>query len=153
MEILRPMSEDEFLAVEGVGKVKLEKYGSEFINAIVQFQRNKSVVKKEKKDSTYKKTLELFENGISVEEIAERRNISQTTVISHLAKLYVDGHNLDLSQFVSEKEINKIQKAQIELEKPNALKPYFDYFEEKMSYDKIRFGLAIIERKNQTQQV
>ena len=153
MELLRPMNEDEFLAVEGVGKVKLEKYGSEFINAIIQFHRNKSVIKKEKKDSTYKKTLELFENGISVEEIAERRNISQTTVISHLAKLYVDGYNLDLSQFVSEEEIEKIRNAQLKLENPNALKPYFDYFEEKISYDKIRFGLAFIERKNQSQQV
>ena len=26
--------------------------------------------------------------------------------------------------------------------------PYFEYFEEKMSYDKIRFGLAFIERKH-----
>lgn len=150
MEILRPMTDEEFLAVEGVGKAKLEKYGSEFIQAIIEFQRNKSVVKKEKKDNTYKKTLELFENGISIEEIAEQRGLSQTTIISHLAKLYVDGNNIDLSQFVSEEEISKIEKAQIELENPDALRPYFDYFEEKMSYDKIRFGLAFLERKKQT---
>ncbi|WP_276379983.1 DNA helicase RecQ [Flavobacterium sp. H4147] len=149
MEILRPMTDEDFLAVEGVGKAKLEKYGSEFINAIVEFHRNKSVAKKEKKDSTYKKTLELFESGISIEEIAERRSLGQSTIVSHLAKLYVDGHDLDLSQFVSENEIKEIQKAQIELENPNALKPYFDYFEEKMSYDKIRFGLAYIERQYQ----
>jgi ATP-dependent DNA helicase RecQ len=149
MEILRPMSDDEFLTVEGVGKVKLEKYGAEFINAIIEFERNKSVVKKEKKDSTYKKTLELFENGLSVADIAEKRNVSQTTIISHLAKLYVDGHDLDLSQFVTDEEIVKIEKAQVDLEKPNALKPYFDYFEENISYDKIRFGLAFIERKHQ----
>jgi len=149
MEILRPMSDEDFLAVEGVGKAKLEKYGDEFIKAIIEFQRNKSVVKKEKKDNTYKKTLELFENGVSVQEIAEKRDLSQTTIISHLAKLYVDGYDLDLSQFVSKDEISQIAKAQIELENPNALKPYFDYFEEKMSYDKIRFGLAFIEKKNQ----
>ncbi|MBO9584604.1 MAG: DNA helicase RecQ [Flavobacterium sp.] len=150
MEVLRPMTDEDFLAIEGVGKAKLEKYGDEFIKAIIEFQRNKSVVKKEKKDNTYKKTLELFENGVSVQEIAEQRDLSATTIISHLAKLYVDGHDLDLSQFVSEDEISQIAKAQIELENPNALKPYFDYFEEKMSYDKIRFGLAFIERKNQT---
>ncbi|HEU0125636.1 DNA helicase RecQ [Flavobacterium sp.] len=150
MEILRPMTDEDFLAVEGVGKAKLEKYGSEFINAIIEFYKNKSVVKKEKKENTYKKTLELFESGISVEEIAESRNLGRTTIISHLAKLYVDGHQIDLSQFVSEDEISKIEKAQIELEKPETLRPYFEYFEEKMSYDKIRFGLAFIERKSQT---
>ena len=148
MEILRPMTDEEFLAVEGVGKAKLEKYGDEFIKAIIEFQRNKSVVKKEKKDNTYKKTLELFENGVSVEEIAEQRDLSQTTIISHLAKLYVDGYDLDLSQFVSEEEVSQIAKAQVELENPNALRPYFDYFEEKMSYDKIRFGLAFLEKHN-----
>lgn len=149
MEILRPMSDEEFLAVEGVGKAKLEKYGADFIKAIIEFERNKSVVKKEKKDNTYKKTLELFQNGVSVEEIAEQRDLNPTTIISHLAKLYVDGHDLDLSQFVSEDEILQIEKAQTELENPNALRPYFDYFEEKMSYDKIRFGLAFLEKKNQ----
>jgi len=147
MEVLRPMTDEDFLAVEGVGKAKLEKYGSEFIKAIIEFQRNKSVVKKEKKDNTYKKTLELFQNGVSVEEIAEQRDLSPTTIISHLAKLYVDGHDLDLSQFVSDDEILQIEKAHKELENPNALRPYFDYFEEKMSYDKIRFGLAFLERK------
>ena len=150
MEVLRPMSDEDFLAVEGVGKAKLEKYGTDFINVIIEFQRNKSVVKKEKKENTYKKTLELFQAGLSVKGIAEQRNLGETTIISHLAKLYVDGIDIDLSQFVSEEEILQIEKAQIELENPNALRPYFDYFEEKMSYDKIRFGLAFLERKHQT---
>jgi ATP-dependent DNA helicase RecQ len=150
MEVLRPMSDEDFLAVEGVGKAKLEKYGTDFINAIIEFQRNKSVVKKEKKENTYKKTLELFQAGLSVKEIAEQRNLGETTIISHLAKLYVDGNDIDLSQFVSEEEILQIEKAQIELENPNALRPYFDYFEEKMSYDKIRFGLAFLERKQKS---
>lgn len=151
MEIIRPTSDEEFLTIEGVGKAKLEKYGSEFINAIIEFQKTKNVVKKEKKESTYKKTLELFENGLSVEEIAERRSVSQTTIISHLAKLYVDGHDLDLTQFISDQETNQIKKAKSELDNPSALKPYFDYFEEKMSYDKIRFGLAVIERSKDTE--
>ncbi|MDR6763449.1 ATP-dependent DNA helicase RecQ [Flavobacterium sp. 2755] len=148
MEILRPMSDEDFLAVEGVGKAKLEKYGAEFIKAIIEFQRNKSVVKKEKKESTYAKTLELFQNGLSIEEIAGQRNLGETTIVSHLAKLYVDGNDFDLSQFVSDKEIIEIEKAQLELENPSALRPYYEYFEEKMSYDKIRFGLAFLERKH-----
>ncbi|UUF13304.1 MULTISPECIES: DNA helicase RecQ [Flavobacterium] len=148
MEILRPMSDEDFLAVEGVGKAKLEKYGAEFIKAIIEFQRNKSVVKKDKKESTYAKTLELFLNGLSIEEIAGQRNLGETTIVSHLAKLYVDGNDFDLSQFVSDKEIIEIKKAQLELENPSALRPYYEYFEEKMSYDKIRFGLAFLERKH-----
>ena len=61
----------------------------------------------------------------------------------------MDGNDIDVSQFISDEEVTLLQKAQIELEHPNALKPYFDHFEEKMGYDKIRFGLAIIEKKKQ----
>ena len=148
METLRPMSDEEFLAIDGVGKTKLEKYGSEFINAIIEFQKSKKT-KTKKESSTYKTTLELFENGNTIEEIAAKRNLGHSTVISHLAKLYLDGNDIDVSQFISDEEVTLLQKAQIELENPNALKPYFDHFEEKMGYDKIRFGLAVLEKKKQ----
>ena len=148
MEILRPMSEEEFLAIDGVGKTKLEKYGSEFINAIVEFQNNKKKNTK-KESSTYKTTLELYKNGLSVQEISEQRNLGVSTIVSHLAKLYLDGADIDVSQFVSDEEVEELQKAKTTLENPSALKSYYDYFEEKIAYDKIRFGLAILEKKKQ----
>jgi len=148
MEILRPMSEEEFLAIDGVGKTKLEKYGSEFINAIVEFQNNKKKNTK-KESSTYKTTLELYKNGLSVQEISEQRNLGVSTIVSHLAKLYLDGADIDVSQFVSDEEVEELQKAKTTLENPSALKSYYDYFEEKIAYDKIRFGLAILENKKQ----
>jgi ATP-dependent DNA helicase RecQ len=148
METIRPMSDEEFLAIDGVGKAKLEKYGQEFIDAIVYFEnaKKKAKTKTKKEGNTYKTTLELFENGNTIAEIAEKRNLGQTTIVSHLAKLYSDGHNFDISQFVSDEEVLLLHKAQVELEYPTALKPYYDYFEEKLSYDKIRFGLAVVER-------
>lgn len=147
METQRPMSDDEFLAIDGVGKAKLEKYGDSFIKAIIDFQKNK-VVRKKKEGSTYKETLELFQSGMTVEEIAIKRKLGVTTITSHLAKLYLDGHPIDLSIYITEDEISKIAEAKIKLESPNALKPYFEYFEEQMAYDKIRIGLALIEKEN-----
>jgi len=147
MEIQRPMSDDEFIAIDGVGKAKLEKYGDTFIKTIIEFQKNK-VVRKKKEGSTYKETLELFQSGLTVEEIAAKRKLGVTTITSHLAKLYLDGHPIDLSIYISEDEISKIAEAKIKLESPNALKPYFEYFEEQMAYDKIRIGLALIEKEN-----
>ena len=147
MEIQRPMSDEEFLAIDGVGKAKLEKYGDSFIKAIIEFQKNK-VVRKKKEGSTYKETLELFQSGLTVEEIAAKRNLGVTTITSHLAKLYSDGHPIDLSIYITEAEILKIAEAKIKLESPNALKPYFEFFEEQIPYDKIRIGLALIEKEN-----
>ncbi|SHL83442.1 DNA helicase RecQ [Flavobacterium xanthum] len=147
METERPMSDQELLAIDGVGKAKLEKYGDAFINAIIDFQKSK-VVRKKKEATTFKETLELYKNGFSVEEIAQKRKLGLSTIMSHLAKLYVDGAYIDLDSFISKEEVTQIAEAQIKLESPNALKPYFDYFEEKIDYGKIRLALAILEKEN-----
>ncbi|MFV8378774.1 DNA helicase RecQ [Flavobacterium sp. LB3R33] len=147
METERPMSDTELLAIDGVGKTKLEKYGDAFIKVIQGFQKAKGT-KKKKEATTYKETLELYKNGFSVEEIAQKRKLGLSTIISHLAKLYVDGADIDLDSFISKEEVSQIAEAQIKLESPNALKPYFDYFEEKIDYGKIRLALAVIEKEN-----
>jgi ATP-dependent DNA helicase RecQ len=41
METIRPMSDAEFITIDGVGKAKLEKYGDAFIKAIITFQKKK----------------------------------------------------------------------------------------------------------------
>ncbi|MFV8337238.1 DNA helicase RecQ [Flavobacterium sp. RSP29] len=147
METERPMNDPELLAIDGVGKAKLEKYGDMFIKAIIDFQKSK-VVRKKKEATTYKETLELYKNGLSVEEIAQKRKLGLSTIMSHLAKLYVDGADIDLDSFISKEEVMQIAEAQIKLESPNTLKPYFDYFEEKIDYGKIRLALAILEKEN-----
>jgi ATP-dependent DNA helicase RecQ len=147
MDAERPMSDTELLAIDGVGKVKLEKYGDAFIKAIIDFQKTKAT-KKKKEATTYATTLELYQKGLSVEEIAEQRKLGTGTIMSHLAKLYSDGANVDLNPFISKEEISQIAEAKIKLESPNALKPYFDYFEEKVAYDKIRLALAVLEKES-----
>ncbi len=147
METERPMSDQELLAIDGVGKAKLEKYGDAFIKAIIDFQKTK-IVRKKKEGSTYKETLELYQNGVSVAAIAEKRNLGVSTIMSHLAKLYLDGIAIDLNPFISNEEVSQIAEVKMKLESPVALKPYFDYFEEKMDYGKIRLALAILEKEN-----
>jgi ATP-dependent DNA helicase RecQ len=147
METERPMIYKELLAIDGVGKVKLEKYGEAFIKVIQDFQKAKET-KKKKEATTYKETLELYKNGLSIEEIAQTRKLGSSTIISHLAKLYADGADIDLDPFITKEEVSQIAAAQIKLKSPNALKPYFDYFEEKIDYGKIRLALAILEKEN-----
>ena len=147
METNRPMSDQELIAIDGVGKAKLEKYGDVFIKAIIDFEKNKPV-KRKKEATTYKETLELYLKGFSAEEISQQRKLGIGTIMSHLAKLYVDGEAIDLSPFISKEEVEQIAEAQQKLDVPNALKPYFDFFEEKMAYEKIRLALAILEKEN-----
>lgn len=145
METIRPMSDEEFISIDGVGKTKLEKYGDAFIKAIIEFQKSKSL-KTKKEASTYNETLTLLQSGLTIDEIALKRKLGIGTIMSHLAKLYKDGKPIDLSPFVSNEEVELTREARIKLEKPTVLKPYYDFFEEKISYEKIRLALAIIEK-------
>lgn len=89
----------------------------------------------------------MFQSGLTTQEIALKRKLGIGTIMSHLAKLYLDGETIDLYQFVSEEEVSLIAKAKIQLESPTTLKPYYDHLEEKIAYDKIRLALAIIEKE------
>lgn len=145
MENIRPMSDEELISIDGVGKAKLEKYGDPFIKLIIDFQKNKTL-KSKKESTTYKETLTLFQSGLKAEEIALKRKLGLGTIMSHFAKLYLDGQGIDLQQFVSQEEVKLVKEAKTKLRSPDTLKPYYDYLEETIAYDKIRMALAIIEK-------
>ena len=145
MENIRPMSDEELISIDGVGKAKLEKYGDAFIKLIIDFQKNKTL-KSKKESTTYKETLTLFQSGLKAEEIALKRKLGLGTIMSHFAKLYLDGQGIDLQQFVSQEEVKLVKEAKTKLRSPDTLKPYYDYLEETIAYDKIRMALAIIEK-------
>lgn len=144
MERARPMSKSDFLEISGVGQRKLEVYGDEFIAEIVSFMGEK--VGKKKKIDTNKVTYEFYAAGLAIDEIAEIRNLSPTTIFSHLAKLYADGKDINIYDFVTSEEVELVKKAKEALESPATLKPYFDYLNAEVDYFKIRLALTILEK-------
>lgn len=147
MEKERPMTDDDFIRINGVGRQKMQNYGYRFIKEIINFSKEKREKKKRKKGNTYKETFLLYKEDLSVEEIARERNLSPTTVFSHLAKLYKEGEDVNLRQFLSQNDLKAIQKAKKELENPEGLKPYFEHFQDSMDYGTIRLGLTILEKE------
>ncbi|MFD0962689.1 DNA helicase RecQ [Pseudofulvibacter geojedonensis] len=139
----RPLSDEAFLAISGVGQRKLEVYGAEFIDVIRTFLEEKK--KKPKKKDTSLVTYELYQEGLTIEEIALKRDLKDTTIFSHIAKLYSEGKDIDIYQFISKEEVEQIRKAKQALENPEGLKVYFEHFEEKVSYATIRLALTVIE--------
>ncbi len=144
MERERPMTDDDFMQISGVGKRKMETYGYDFIKAIIQFQKSKRVSSKNK-IPTYRISAELFESGKSVDEIAAVREIQSSTVISHLCKAYENNPSLPLDELISLEDLQAITKAFTEIEETEALKPYYDHFKEKMSYETIRIGITLLK--------
>ncbi|HZJ36276.1 MAG TPA: DNA helicase RecQ [Gillisia sp.] len=147
MEKKRPMTDEDFIEINGVGRKKMQDYGYQFIKEIIAFYKEKRTTKKVAKGNTHKITLELYNEGLNVEDIAQKRGLSGTTIYSHLAKLYADGEKIDLNKFVSKPDLEAVKKAKIELDYPEALKPYYEHFEEAIDYWTIKLALTILEKE------
>jgi ATP-dependent DNA helicase RecQ len=143
IERARPLSDDDFLKISGVGQRKMEVYGDEFIAEIMSFMGSK--VKKPKKKDTTLVTFDLYKSGMSIEEISIERKLAATTIYSHIAKLYSSGKDINIFDFVSKSEVEAVKKAKAELKSPKALKSYFEYFNEDMDYFKIRLALSVVD--------
>lgn len=140
MAVHKPTYDEAFLDIDGVGKAKLEKYGDIFMNEILSFEKEG----KQKKANTYQETWELYQKGLSVDEIALFRKINEATVFSHLSKLYLDGKPIRLEQYLEAGVLDKVRKAFAEIRDVKVLKPYFEYFKEEIPYGQIRIALTII---------
>ena len=78
-----PQSKEEFLSLNGIGESKWEKYGEAFLQLTRQFKPKQ----KKKLTKTYLETLELIEEGKSIEETAELKGVQSATIISHIKLL------------------------------------------------------------------
>jgi ATP-dependent DNA helicase RecQ len=141
----KPITSLDLLTISGVGEHKLNKYGSYFLDAIINFNPNESA---QAKGSTYKDTLTLIKQNVSVEQIAELRDLELTTVYSHIAQLYLNGDISTLSKYVTEEEVVEIKEASVKTGQTKALKPIFEALKETVPYYKIRLALAILEKQN-----
>ena len=138
MEQKKPTTMEGFSKISGVGKAKLEKYAASFIKIIAKHQDGNAT-----KLPTHQKSYNLFLEGLSITQIAHKRGITENSVYTHLIKINEMGTPLDLHQFINSSEILKIQQAKKVLENPDSLKAYFEHFEEKMPYHKIKLGLYL----------
>lgn len=138
MEQKKPTTMEGFSNISGVGKAKLEKYAAAFIKVIAKHQDVKAI-----KTTTHQKSYYLFEEGLSPSQIASKRGITEDTVYTHLIKIDELGTPVDLDQFIESTEILKIQRAKKILENPESLKTYFEYFEHKIPYYKIKLALYL----------
>lgn len=143
----KPLNQFEMFNVSGVGEQKYRQFGEVFLKEIRDFL--KTVPKSSATGvDTFHYTYQLYKEGLSVEEIAEQRKLNPVTIFSHLAKLFEDGENINLSAFVTEAEFEQIVGAAkvMNVKKGDPIKPLFEAMDAKYEYHKIRIALLIAEK-------
>ncbi len=138
MEDQEPVTKTDFLEISGVGQAKLERYAPDFIK-VIKAHKTPNL----SKGKTYDATRLLLEEGHTIEEIAQQRGLSIGTIYNHIIKLYENGNPIDFYTHISQEEVEQIATAKTKVTEPELLKSYFDFFEEKIPYWKIKMGLYI----------
>ncbi|CUQ06949.1 ATP-dependent DNA helicase RecQ [Clostridium baratii] len=161
MSLRMPINKEQLLDISGVGEKKIDKYGDEFINTVKEYIENNSLEvkfeflnaknkttnsKTSKKVSDKKKsfeiTIEELKEGRSFIDIAKDRDITVSTVMSHIYKYLSDGEKIDFkinftNLFTKEDEeevIRAINKVGY-----NKLKPIKEEVRDDISYDTIKY--------------
>lgn len=152
-----PLTKKDLLLISGFGKAKVDKYGVEIISFVENHCRTYDIEtnmaaksanpKKERKvrsaDSvtdTKTVTFNLFNEGHSVTGIASKRNLSQSTIESHLA-WFVGTGEIDINKMVSPEKQLLIRSA-ITIHGTASHKILKDNLPENITYGEIRMVLA-----------
>lgn len=144
-----PTTESDMKAISGVGQKKYEQFGRTFIDTIVAFVLQQVKEGHKIKGSTYLLTYELYEKGLSLDEIAKARELNMGTLEGHIAYLYENGFNIDLYDFVSSKAIDEIGEV-IQQKGISSLKGIYDALEGAYEYGQIKMALAYWHRMEAT---
>ncbi|QAT63240.1 DNA helicase RecQ [Acidilutibacter cellobiosedens] len=149
-----PKNKEELLAISGVGIKKYESYGEDFILLIKSYCEENEIDLKslkvtistgDEKHDRYKITYDCYLQGLSLEEIAKRRNFTVNTIIEHLKKCEKDGLKVDWSRFIDDFHKEKRILEAIGKLGLKRLKPIKESLPKDITYEDIK----IIMAKNQ----
>lgn len=127
-----PKSTEDMKTIPGLGTKRITKYGDEIVKIVRQFiadKRDDKLTNEEKElmtkasskktkssksskssePDTYQKTLILFKEGKSIQEIVDERDLSLGTIENHLTKL-VYNCELKAEDVIDESQLNMIDK-------------------------------------------
>ncbi len=101
--------------------------------------------KKRVRGETYNITLEMFRSGKSIEDIAEERGLTQSTIEGHLARLIGQGR-VSIGEFFTAAQVESVREC---LEEGVSLKEIFDVLEGNYTYGQLRMIQAAIEAERE----
>ncbi len=154
-----PATKKALQDIHGMGKVKVAQYGDDIISLVMDYCTNNDIApnwetetsQEEKPRKTPKKptaeiSLELFEQGKTVEEVAAERNLAVSTIEGHLAQ-HVKTGRIPVTQLVAPEKtetvihyLNNLQEETTLSEVKNALGDTFSWAELRIIYAHYQFS-------------
>lgn len=151
-----PQSLSELRKISGFGDAKIDQYGQDFLDVIVEYSRERGLSslvhekspKRERKNTGVKKprvdtkaeSFKLYKEGKNTVEIAKERKLTVQTIESHLS-YYVSEGDIHIDELVSREKIMLIEPALLDYE-GGALTPIKEKLGNDISFGEIKLVLA-----------
>ncbi len=161
----QPQTLAQFAQISGVGARKLAQYGEMFTGEIRAFRAESGLSVQTESDPTpplppprarktdvshtHLETLDLYQRGVSLAEIAEKRSMRESTIFDHLLKLLECGYEVTIDRIVSPAKTIAIEQAinTIGAERLTPIKAHLgdDYSYEEIKIVRAKMNLKLID--------
>ena len=145
MAASRPITDESFRSIQGVGDLKLKRYGDAFIQEIREFVLRRSRDGDSIPGATKLETLERLKKGMNIEDIAREREMTPDTVVSHILYWLENREPLNTQDLIAEETLHRISSV-IDKDKPlDKLSEIFEALGQEVPYYDIKLGLALLQ--------
>ncbi|MDY6437441.1 MAG: helix-turn-helix domain-containing protein, partial [Bacteroidales bacterium] len=149
----KPMSVKELKALSKVGATRLQRFGADILNIVLEhqgFKKHEFDDEESKEElelgASVSRTKELIEEGLSIDEIAEKRSMARSTIEQHVAELVLKGY-ADAKNFMSEEHYENIVEYFTETQ-DSSLGAAKDVLGEEYSWGELRIVLNEMKRES-----
>ena len=116
-----PTSKEELKEIHGMGKTRVEKYGTEILKVIISYcdendieTSSKNITldlpkPKIKTGETKLESLKLYKDGKSIDEIAVLRDLNENTIFGHLAS-FISSGEIKITELIDEAKYNELKQ-------------------------------------------
>lgn len=150
---LLPTTKKELKEIHGMGKARIEKYGDAILEIITAYCETNNVdvsnripiqeTSTKTKIDTKKVSLDLFQSGKTIEEIAITRELTENTIFGHLAA-FVPSGKIKVVDLMSEARFNELKQI-IPTKTFESLTDLKNQLDEKFTYAELRLVLNSLE--------
>jgi ATP-dependent DNA helicase RecQ len=153
----RPSTPTSFLEVNGVGQKKAADFGPQFLDRITTYCEQNGIAMDVQSEAATRQAapvlsasaiqaFPLFEEGLSIEQAAERLGRAVSTTFGYLEAYVRQRRISDASRWVPREELDQIEAAarRVGIQR---LKPIYDALDGRIGYDSIRIAVACLANR------
>lgn len=141
-----PTTQEAFLKIDGFGPIKWKNYGEKLLTILHEHCGTSKTFKKDFKTSAID-SFKLYQSGLGIAEIANKRQLSVNTIMDHLSAELAKGASCDISNIVPKNKQEVILNAMKNIGSEK-LKPLKEFLPQEYSYEEIRLVVSQYKGQN-----